>query len=243
MAVTPSRPNVVFFDLDSTLILQTEPSEATWRVACCLFEPELKPVPVERVVQAIMDRAGWYWSDPGRHKVGRSDLRAARRGIAVEAFRSVGLDDPALAEKVADVMSDRREGAMALIPGAVETLTCLRGLGTRLGLITNGDSKGQRYKIHTFGLEPYFDLIQIEGEAGLGKPEDGVYELALEKLGVSPAEAWMVGDDLVWDIQAAQKAGLHAIWVDYEKKGLPENSPILPDRIIHSLKELTPFKI
>lgn len=60
----------------------------------------------------------------------------------------------------------------------------------------------------------------------------------MERLGIEAAEAWMAGDDLVWDIQAAQKAGVRAIWVDLERKGLAEDAKILPDRITHSLKEL-----
>ncbi len=238
MALIDPLPHVVFFDLDSTLITYTEGSEVSWQIACCRYEAQLAPLPVEQVVKAILDQAGWFWSDPARHKTGRLDLRQARRGIAMEAFNTLGFQDQGLAEKVADAMSDHRDMAITMIPGSLETLASLSASGVRLGLITNGDSKGQRWKIHQFGLERFFEHIQIEGEAGLGKPEDGVYELALQKFGVEASQAWMVGDDLVWDIQAAQKARVWAVWVDYERKGLPENAPCRPDRVIHSLSEL-----
>jgi putative hydrolase of the HAD superfamily len=39
----------------------------------------------------------WYWSDPGRHRVGRLDLFAARREIVVISLRELGVEDPALA--------------------------------------------------------------------------------------------------------------------------------------------------
>ena len=45
----------------------------------------------------------------------------------------------------------------------------------------------------------------------------------------------MVGDDLARDVQAAQRLGIFAIWVDAAGSGLPENSAVRPDRIIRSL--------
>jgi putative hydrolase of the HAD superfamily len=107
-----------------------------------------------------------------------------------------------------------------------------------LGLITNGSSEDQRRKLDRFGLAPYFDCILIEGENGFGKPEPEVYELALGRLGIRPQEAWMVGDNLIWDIEAPQKLGIKGIWVDFAYQGLPEGYPIQPDRIIHSIAEL-----
>ncbi len=240
MAITESTPKVIFFDLDGTLIFQTEGSEKCWREVCCRYEAEFKPTSLEQVVGATLEYVNWYWSDPIRHKTGRLDLRKARREIAAGAFQSLGLHAPGLADKVADGVSDIRDAAIALAPEALETLAGLRDMGIRLGMITNGDFKGQRYKIDTFGLEPYFETIQIEGEAGIGKPEEGVYEMALQKMGVAPADAWMVGDDLTWDIQAAQKAGLQAVWLDVDRKGLHPGFRVHPDRIIHSLRELLP---
>ena len=238
MALNDPSPKVILFDLDGTLLLLSETPETCWREAWREVGPDVQAMPLEKVLAGILDQAQWFWSDPVRHKRGRLDLRKARREIVVAAFQKLGLDDPTLAQRIADTASARREACIELAPAAGETLTALRHAGFRLGLITNGDSKGQRHKINTFGLAPFFEVIQIEGEVGIGKPEDGVYEMTLEKLRVEPRDACMVGDDLVWDIQAAQKAGLQAVWVDYERKGLPEASNFRPDRIISCLKEL-----
>lgn len=48
----------------------------------------------------------------------------------------------------------------------------------------------------------------------------------------------MVGDDLQRDIAGAQALGLFTIWVDWRSAGLPESSPVRPDRIIRSINEL-----
>ena len=51
-------------------------------------------------------------------------------------------------------------------------------------------------------------------------------------LGVGPRETWMVGDNLEWEIVAPQRLGIYAIWHDGYGIGLPQASPIRPDRII-----------
>ena len=49
---------------------------------------------------------------------------------------------------------------------------------------------------------------------GVGKPEEVVYRYALSKLRVKAEEAWMVGDNLEWDVLAPQRLGLRGVWVD-----------------------------
>jgi putative hydrolase of the HAD superfamily len=89
-----------------------------------------------------------------------------------------------------------------------------------------------------FALERHFVHIQIEGEHGFGKPEERAYTHAMATLGVTPAQTWMVGDNLEWEVAAPQRLGIYAIWHDPHGVGLPEASPIRPDRIIRSLSEL-----
>ena len=78
----------------------------------------------------------------------------------------------------------------------------------------------------------------IEGEYGIGKPDERVFRHALDQLGIDPSEAWMVGDRLEHDIGGAQSVGIYAIWVDWRGEGLPKSSDVQPDRIIRTLSEL-----
>jgi putative hydrolase of the HAD superfamily len=236
-----SLPKAIIFDLDDTLITQTETSETSWREIFDLYAAHFEASNRQKTLEAILKSVRWFWSDPTRHKRGRLDLRKARREIVAGVFLAQKIDNPFLVVMLADSLSARREGAVALFPDVITTLTCLRGLGLKLGLVTNGESKGQRDKIDRFGLAALFDLIQIEEEAGIGKPEAGVYEMVLQKLAIVPEEAWMIGDNLIWDIEAAQKAGLKAVWIDRAGKGLPADTGIQPDRIIRSLAELLPL--
>ena len=73
---------------------------------------------------------------------------------------------------------------------------------------------------------------------GVGKPEEVVYRYALSKLGVKAEEAWMVGDNLEWDVLAPQRLGLRGVWVDAPGQGLPKSCPVAPHRIIRAFPEL-----
>ena len=134
--------------------------------------------------------------------------------------------------------STRRERSATPSPGAVDTLRHLRGEGVRLALVTNGNADRQRRKVETHGLGPLFDYVLIEGEFGLGKPDERVYRYALSRTGTPPGETRMVGDNLEWEVVAPQRLGMAGIWVDAAGAGLPESSEVTPDRIIRSMPEL-----
>ena len=139
---------------------------------------------------------------------------------------------------MADRFTTARERAVKPFPGAIDTLRQLRKTGVRLGLLANGQTESQRGKIRRFGLEPYFDHVQIEEEFGIGKPDERAFRHALGALGVGPNDAWMVGDNLDHDIHGAQQAGIYAVWLDASGAGLPAGSVIRPDRIIAALPDL-----
>ena len=39
-------------------------------------------------------------------------------------------------------------------------------------------------------------------------------------------------------VAAPQRLGMFGVWVDAQRSGLPEDSPVRPDRIISSVREL-----
>lgn len=139
---------------------------------------------------------------------------------------------------LADSYTRRQYDLIHLLPDSTRTLERLKDMKMRMVLITNGNAKGQRNKIKRFFLEGYFEFCLIEEELGFGKPDMRVFELALEKLELNTGEVCMVGDNLVWNIQAPQRLGIYSIWNDYRRGGLPEGSDIIPDRIINSIGEL-----
>ncbi|WP_223067444.1 HAD family hydrolase [Paenibacillus caui] len=95
----------------------------------------------------------------------------------------------------------------------VECLRHVRSLGLKTGLITNGVTRLQNGKIDLLGLRELFDAVVISEEAGIRKPDERIYKLALEKLGTAAEETIIVGDHPVNDIWGAARIGLKGIWL------------------------------
>lgn len=227
-------PRAVLVDLDDTIVDGSAVVDC-WEDACRCCHPV---VDSGTVLAEILRLREWFWSDPERHRRGRLDLKAARRQLAEMALVGVGCQDERLAARIAERYDRCRDERTSLFPGAVETLTWLRGSGCRLALVTNGAADAQRQKIARFQLEPLFDLILVEGELGFGKPDERIYRLALSGLTVAPGEAWMVGDNLEWDVGQPQRLGMTGIWVDAAGAGTPTSCDINPDLVIATFGEL-----
>ena len=234
----PALPKAILLDLDDTIISAHGNQGDAWRQVLAGFEGHEAVADHERLHDHVLAAAQWFWSDTDRHRIGRHDIRKARRDIVARAFAQIELDHDELCHTIADAFSDHREAAMQLFPGALDTLDRLRQEGVALALVTNGGAQGQRAKIERFDLAHRFDHILIEGEFGKGKPEPEVYLHLMERLDSGPDTTWVVGDNLEWEVAAPQRLGIHAIWCDPYAKGLPEGSAIKPDRIIQALPEL-----
>ena len=123
----------------------------------------------------------------------------------------MGIYAPRLANAISEGYIEEHERRVHLFPGALETLQELNDRGVPLALLTNGNKASQRGKINRFNLEPYFDCILVEEEFGMGKPDERVYLHALDQLGAQPSEAWIVGDNLEWEVAAPQRLGIMSI--------------------------------
>jgi putative hydrolase of the HAD superfamily len=105
-----------------------------------------------------------------------------------------------------------------------------------LGLLTNGASEIQREKIARSGLERFFASIVISGEAGVGKPNRAIFELALSQLRAQPDSAVMVGDNLGRDVRGAKDARIAAVWVNRFGLVRPSES-VAPDVEVTDLRD------
>ncbi|MCX5493861.1 HAD family hydrolase [Kaistia dalseonensis] len=88
----------------------------------------------------------------------------------------------------------------------------LKEAGYRLGVITNDSERGARAHCAKLGLTHWFDDI-IGYDSGHGrKPEAGQILAFLDRFGIRPEEAALVGDTM-HDVDAARAAGVTAISV------------------------------
>ncbi len=74
----------------------------------------------------------------------------------------------------------------------------------------------------------------------IGKPSEQFFRLALSDIDTDPADAMMIGDDIVNDVNGAQRAGLRGVLVKTGKyrPGYENTSDTPPDAVIESIAEL-----
>lgn len=95
---------------------------------------------------------------------------------------------------------------MRLRVGLVEFLEDLRMEQIPAVLVTDLTAAVQFRKIIVLGLEGFFRHIVTSEGAGVEKPHPRIFEIALQKLGFTVSNPWMIGDDLVKDLRGASTA-------------------------------------
>lgn len=229
-------PRAVFFDLDDTLLDGWSAMMASWQLVCHEVGESLG-CDGDGLFMAIRREGSSFWKDEGAVAQWRLHLDEARVEVVKLALAALG-QDPSHAREIAVEYGRRHSENLAMFDDAFETLDALRAAGFRTGLITNGATTPQRAKIERFGIEPYMDVIVVEGEFGLGKPERAVFEHAARSVAVEPHQAWHVGDNLYADVGGAKASGLHAVWIHRDRLQLREDLAVAPDRTVAHLAEL-----
>lgn len=149
---------------------------------------------------------------------------------------------------------DAQTPADVVVIGGAEELLTYAAMNHAFRQIMNGATllamhKNLYWKTAT-GLQldsgPFVAALELatgQKAVVLGKPDRAFFEQALYKLGVTPDEAIMVGDDIENDVGAAQNAGMRGILVCTGKHSA--NSPLLerihPAAILPSLADLPAY--
>ena len=98
-------------------------------------------------------------------------------------------------------------------PGIVPLLRWARKSGYKLGVISN--IPNPRYDVlGQHRLRKLFDAIIFSYELGRTKPDPLLFRKALEKLGVKPSEAVMVGNTIRTDMVGARRMGIKSVLLD-----------------------------
>ena len=182
---------------------------------------------IEKLRPAYDDLSPPFW--------GAGDLAAQRRAIWQQALRGAGYDT-SLAAAVRDRSLRHLIETSAPLAGVEAVLSDLRATH-RLAVVTNGGGDIQPARLAFSGLDRYVELLVTSSDVDLGKPDARIFEYALQRLGVSANEAWMVGDSLDSDVAGALNAGVTGVWLN--PNGHPRG-PVQPQahHVIESLCEL-----
>ena len=94
----------------------------------------------------------------------------------------------------------------------LELVDYIRSLRPRYktGLLSNAWDELRGLLVLKWQIEDAFDQIVISAEVGVAKPDPRIYRIALDKLGVEPAEAVFI-DDFAENLESARALGMHTI--------------------------------
>lgn len=126
---------------------------------------------------------------------------------------------------------------VAAFPGVVETIKQLSESGVKLAIVSTKRNDMVMRALHVMGITELFDTVVGLDDVTYAKPDPEPVRLALSRLGTSPEEALMVGDNF-HDIIAARAAGVDSVAVAWSIKGLDYLLAFEPVYSIHHMSEL-----
>ena len=172
----------------------------------------------------------WLRSLMGRH----ADFWEVTGDALDFALDELGLSDAALRERLMALY--RRLGAY---PEARATLERLRSGGLRLAVLSNGAPDMLAAAAESAGLDAFLEASLSVEEVGVYKPHPSVYQLAVDRLGLPPAEMAFVSSN-GWDAHGAAAFGLRVAWCNRAGQA-SERLPGAIAATVRSLSELPPL--
>ena len=222
-----TTPRAILFDLDDTLwpigpvIARAEELVHAWlvanapRVAARFSIEELRAA-----------RMALLHAEPAY----QLDLGALRRAGLLAAFAEVG-DDTAKVEHAMAVYYQARN-TVELYEDVLPALAEIGALAV-VGSISNGNAD-----LHSIGLAHHFHFSLSANAHGSAKPDPAIFLAACAALNVAPGDAVYVGDDILLDVQGAQRAGLRAVWLNRTGSMRHLEHGVVPDAICRDLHQL-----
>lgn len=190
------------FDLDDTIYNERDYREGAYRSLS------------QRIANEFNVDAEWAFNSLKRAYEENGD-----REVFQVVMREVGVQEPTSSEFIREVLIPGYRtwsGPLHPFPAVIPTLTKLRSLGLRLGLITNGGSATQWNKIRLLGIEPYFDSIIVTGDhlpRNQWKPHPAPFRLCFDELGIEYRHCLYVGNNPSTDVPGAREIGATVIIV------------------------------
>ncbi len=155
------------------------------------------------------------------------DMAVIRLASFERALEEVGIVQAGLAAELGASYFSHQAHSLRLFDDTLPALDALAGW--RLGVVSNGNADVAR-----LGIAERFESVVRAVDVGVGKPDPAIIEYALERFGVSPNEAVLVGDSEEADVEAAKAAGIRSVLLDRYDRAVGSAA----DWVIGSLTEL-----
>ena len=169
----------------------------------------------------------WLRALMGRH----ADFWAVTGDALDFALEALRIQEPGLRARLLDAYE-----RLGPYPDAEATLRRLREAGLRTAILSNGSPRMLAAAVRSARLDLHLDEVLSVEAVGVYKPHPSVYRLAVERLGVWPAEIVFVTAN-GWDAWGAKAGGLRVAWCN--RAGQPrERLGEGPDAEVGTLADL-----
>ena len=205
------RYRTILFDVDDTLLdFQTGNHNAVNRL---MDELDYRDPHRYEQYEAINLKC---WEELEAGLLTQNQLKVARFVRFFDRYPVVG-DPKWAAERFVELLGQQS----ILLPNALEVV---EQIAARLpvAVVTNGITAIQRSRMALSPLKDYLTEMVISEAVGISKPRPGIFKIALDRLGVKPRDALMVGDGVNSDIRGANNTGIDACWLNPMGKALPQ---------------------
>lgn len=208
---------VITFDAGNTLIRLSDPVGMTYAAVAKRFGVDLSPTDLEQGFRAAWKTVPRLPDVPGPRP---DDGRSWWRDVVSKTFEIAGAKVEPFDDFFDAVYREfALPGVWRLEPGALDLLQDLRRAGFRLGIISNFDLR--LYEIlKRVGVSSLFEQIIVSSQVGADKPSPRIFEEALLRFQIEPAELLHVGDDKVADGEGAQAVGMQTFILGFAGSGL-----------------------
>jgi HAD superfamily hydrolase (TIGR01509 family) len=154
--------------------------------------------------------AWWQAFREQGHDVACADIhRALGLASADLLSRLIGRPDPAVSGAHSRYAAPYL-GQLRPLAGAADLLRAVGRLGLNVVLATSAKDEELEFMLHALGARDAVGTVVSSGDVQQSKPAPDIVVKALHESATDPSRAVMVGDT-VWDVKAAQRAGLPCI--------------------------------
>ena len=134
-------------------------------------------------------------------------------------------DNKKIIKKIIDIFN-RYDGSLKPYKEVFFTLNKLKKMNYKMGIITDGCPKRQNKKIKLLGIGKFFEVVIFAKESE-AKPSSKPFLTALNKINISPQDAFYVGDNPLVDFMGAKRLGMKTIRIKTrEFKNIPNDKYI-----------------
>lgn len=206
-------PKMILFDYGQTLIREEcfDGVKGTQAVMAYAIENKhnLSAQQIQAEADAINNEIGRF--DPDRKYSVQTEVHNAIFNAYL--YESLGIKLSLSSEEYDRIFW---EAAAPGVPteGIQDFLFYLKRQNVRTGVISNIGFCGSALKarINQCIPENDFEFIIATSEYLFRKPNKRIFDLALEKAGLSAEDVWYVGDQYKFDVEGARNAGIYPVW-------------------------------